>query len=214
MGRCDWKTFSSSWFASLFFQRTSNALSVIEKEKKTSVKRINRKLNNTFSLLNVGRRINVAMACVLWFPLYYSVQFCTGCWTLSSLLLVQKIKTKQPKGKLHTREPKSPNIVWKSVCVHVCMCVCQCVSVCVSVFVCVLVCFWLTRWSQASSRSCMTFFSYLWSVFLFALLSATMQAPLTTNGKLFISLTVYRVEDFHFKARFINTQMIAVVSLA
>ena len=38
--------------------------------------------------------------------------------------------------------------------------------------------------------------------FLFALLSATTQAPLTTIGKLLTWLTVYRVEVFRFKECF------------
>ena len=53
----------------------------------------------------------------------------------------------------------------------------------VYVCLCLFVCMWLTRWCQAGRRSCGSFLTFKF-FFLFALLLAATQAPLTTTGKL------------------------------
>ena len=93
-GRCDSKTFSTLYFSSHFFNALPTHFQRWKKKKKVLWDELKKSTTTRFLnmllLLNIGRRINVAMACVLWFALYSSVQFCTGCWTVSSLLLVKK----------------------------------------------------------------------------------------------------------------------------
>ena len=98
------------------------------------------------------------------------------------------------------------------MCVCVRVCVCQCVFACVSVFVFVSFC--VVDPMVSSQEPFLRVFPSFEVFFLFALLSATTQAPLTTIGKLLTWLMVYLVENFHFKASFLNTQMVVVVSLA